>query len=672
MIRKDIQGLRAIAVVAVLLFHFWPERLTGGYVGVDVFFVISGFLITSHLIRKPPVTRQMLIDFWARRIKRLIPAATVVLFVTVIASIVWLPETQLQRTVYESAAAAVYGENWMLAASATDYLASEEAPSPIQHYWSLSIEEQYYALWPLVIGGVFLLSRRFLTSSKLLSIALGLIFTASLAYSIYLTDNNPAAAYFVTPTRVWELALGGIVALAITRVTVPARIAVLMAWMGLAMIATTVVFFTKQTPFPGYTALLPTIGTALVILAATDGMKWSPRRLLGWRPAQFIGDVSYSVYLWHWPVVVIAPFALGTEYLTLVQKLFFIALVILLSYITKIFIEDPVRHNRLLMKTNLRTYAYGMASILVVVGLSLGTAGAVYVQDEIARNRVQAAISNHEPCIGADVWRNPVCSSIVGEDLLMTPNLAKGDNGVTYDDNCRSTMIKNTICTYGKRGGNIKIALMGNSHAMHWQGVIDQISKDNKWELNTYFIARCFPVLHDMNFGTRSGSSNCMRWNEWARKSIVESDNEVVIMSSSSNIDLVGVNAQDQDNKKIDSYVETIKLFTDSGKKVFVIRDTPGGGGNAPDCIAVNDGVSECQNERGEVLVEDPLYEAARRMSSSSVESIDLTNRFCDETTCYVVIGGLIVYFDGGHITNTYARTLAPDIEPILKQLVEQ
>ena len=180
MIRKDIQGLRAIAVMAVVLFHFWPNYLSGGYVGVDVFFVISGFLITSHLLRKPPVTKKALVDFWARRVKRLIPAATVVLFATVLAALAWLPETMIQRTLHEAAAAAIYGENWMLAWQATDYLASTDAPSPIQHYWSLSIEEQYYVVWPLIIGGVFLLGRRFLTTGKLLVAMMGLVFSLSL------------------------------------------------------------------------------------------------------------------------------------------------------------------------------------------------------------------------------------------------------------------------------------------------------------------------------------------------------------------------------------------------------------------------------------------------------------------------------------------------------------
>ncbi len=673
MIRKDIQGLRAIAVVAVLVFHFWPERLPGGYVGVDIFFVISGFLITSHLLRKPPISRKMLVDFWARRIRRLIPAATLVLFATVIASIVWLPETMLQKTVHEAAAAAVYGENWMLAASATDYLASEEAPSPIQHYWSLSIEEQYYLFWPIIIGAIFLLGRRFLTTNKLLAVGMGIIFAASLLYSVYLTDSNPAAAYFVTPTRVWELALGGIIALMATRVTMSARLAVPMAWSGVAMIIATVFLFTKQVPFPSYTALLPTIGTALIILAATDSMRWSPRRLLGMKTSQFIGDISYSIYLWHWPVVIIAPFALGGDYLTFAQKIVFVAIVVLLSYLTKIFVEDPVRGNRLLMKTNIRTYAYGIASILVVVVASLGIATVNQSQVALAQKTLESALTSNDPCLGAAALRNDGCAKS-GDKMLVSPVAAKADRSILYGDNCvsRKPFDAKRKCTYGSKSGLKSIAMIGNSHTTHLFGALEETSKTNKWRLDTYVISDCYPVKNMLKFDTSEASRNCHEWSEWGTKSIVNGDYSVVVMSSSSAIDLDGVAKDDQFIAKKKAYGETIDTFTRAGKKVLIIRDVPGGGENAPDCLAKHNDDSRCSNKRSKVEKEDPLYSAALDRRSKDVLALNLNNRFCDEKTCYVVIGGLIVYFDGGHVTDTYMRSLVPDIEPALKKLASQ
>lgn len=675
MIRKDIQGLRAIAVIVVLLFHFWPDRLSGGYVGVDVFFVISGFLITSHLLRKPPVSRKMLVDFWARRIKRLIPAATLVLFVTVLASILWLPETMLQRTVHEAAAAAIYGENWMLAATATDYLASEDAPSPIQHYWSLSIEEQYYALWPVIIGGIFLLSRRFLTSNKLLAIGLAVIFTTSLAYSIYLTANNPAAAYFVTPTRIWELALGGIVALISSRFTASARLAVPMAWAGLAMIAATVVLFTKQTPFPGYTALLPTVGTALVILAATDGMKWSPRRLLGWRPAQFMGDISYSVYLWHWPVVVIAPFALGGDYLTFAQKLVFIAIVVILSYITKVLVEDPVRSNKMLMKTNKRTYAYGVASILVVVAVSLGTATVNHSKVALAQKTLESAIESNDPCLGAAAMRNTDCNSVAGDKLLMTPALAREDKAKIYDDNCRTVrpFTDYKKCSYGKLDSSTKIALIGNSHAGMWFGALEEIALKNEWKLDTYIASACYTALAPLDFEVQRESDNCLKFNEWAIETIRERDYAAIVISNLSASDLKGVDPDGQFDAKVSAYTKTLDRLVSADNQVLVIHDIPSGGKNVPDCIAQaqGDDLAECNNEKNKVERQDPLYESATKHASVNINTLNVDDNFCKGNTCYTIIGGLIVYFDVGHMSDTYSRTLAPDIAPKLKSIVE-
>ena len=671
MIRKDIQGLRAIAVMAVVLFHFWPNYLSGGYVGVDVFFVISGFLITSHLLRKPPVTKKALVDFWARRVKRLIPAATVVLFATVLAALAWLPETMIQRTLHEAAAAAIYGENWMLAWQATDYLASTDAPSPIQHYWSLSIEEQYYVVWPLIIGGVFLLGRRFLNTGKLLVAMMGLVFSLSLFYSVYLTATDAAAAYFVTPTRVWELTIGGIVALLATRLTVPARLAAPMAWLGLVMIAATVMLFTKQTPFPGYTALLPTIGTALVILAATDTVKWSPRRLLSWRPAQFMGDISYSVYLWHWPVVVIAPFALGVESLIWWQKLLFIIAVTCLAYLTKICVEDPVRHSRALMRTTARTYAYGAASILIVIGLSMGIVGMSQMQASAMQHRLQEALKN-DPCIGAASMRDDSCKK-ANTELLMTPAMAKEDKAVLYEDDCWTgrPFDARKVCTYGKKDSRTRIALVGNSHAGMWHAALEEIATKNGWRLDTYLISQCYTMMLPIVFETQTQTEGCQEWNKWAVQEAVNGKYDTVVLSNRTYEKLQNVAESQQYGKQVGGYTKTLNTLVAGGLKVLAIRDAPEGIEHIPDCLAENDNDgAKCAGERAKVLKKDPLYQAARMHTSSSVEALDLSNRFCDATTCHVVIGGLIAYFDYGHVSNTYAKTLALDVRAPLEALL--
>ena len=359
--KLEIQGLRAIAVGSVLLFHIWPNLLPGGYVGVDVFFVISGYLITGLLIREAEISgRISLLNFYERRIRRLLPAATLVL-VSVALCVGILPEARWEETAYELIASAVYVENWHLAWLAVDYLGSENAPSPVQHYWSLSIEEQFYIVWPAIMIGI-LGTFRSSNFRRLLLFSLGFIFLGSLAASIVLTARNPQAAYFVTHTRVWELALGSTLAAA-TLPAISAPVRETMRLLGLAAILVACLAFTRTTPFPGYAALLPTIGCALVIAAGKSEGRWSSFRVLALPPAQYLGDISYSVYLWHWPLVVFGLVLLegsGHSYST---GLLILAATILMADFSKRFVEDPFRRPG----TATRTLTSGAASVAVSV-----------------------------------------------------------------------------------------------------------------------------------------------------------------------------------------------------------------------------------------------------------------------------------------------------------------
>ncbi len=413
--RPDIQGLRAIAVLLVVAFHLWPEAVTGGFVGVDVFFVISGFLITGHLLQHPPRSARDLLDFWGRRIRRILPAALLVLAVTAVATRILVPETRWVADASEIIASALYVENWALAANSVDYLAAAAAPSPVQHYWSLSIEEQFYIVWPVVLLGAYWLARRLpLAPRPVVRLAMLAIIGGSLLISATATANDPASAYFVTQTRVWELALGGFVATLVPfgwslRSTL---VGDGLAWLGVAMICVAGLVFTETTPFPGTAALLPVLGAALVILAAASGRR-SPTRVLAFRPIQHIGDTSYSIYLWHWPLIVLWPYAFGQ-----VDPLPILVASLVLAWVTKVLVEDRVRFAPSLQPL-VPTFRFAAVGMLVVCLMGVG------LQLE-GQRRIDAAVASAaspegqagdaSPGGGGDAWDTAVVDVSLAED----------------------------------------------------------------------------------------------------------------------------------------------------------------------------------------------------------------------------------------------------------------
>jgi peptidoglycan/LPS O-acetylase OafA/YrhL len=382
-------------VILVVAYHLWPGAVAGGFVGVDVFFVISGFLITGHLLQHPPRSARDLLEFWGRRIRRILPAALLVLAVTAVATRLLAPETRWVATATEIVASALYVENWALAANSVDYLAAAAAPSPVQHYWSLSIEEQFYIVWPVALLGAYWLAGRLpLAPRPVVRVVMLVIIGSSLLISATATAEDPASAYFVTQSRVWELALGGFVAtIAPTAWSQRARLlGDGLAWAGLAMICAAGVLFTDATPFPGTAALLPVLGAALVILAAAQGRR-SPTRLLAIRPVQHIGDTSYSIYLWHWPLIVLWPYAFGE-----VHPLPILAASLVLASVTKVLVEDKVRFAPSLQPL-VPTFRFAAVGMLVVCVLGLG------LQFQGQRRIDEAAASAADPLglVGAEL-----------------------------------------------------------------------------------------------------------------------------------------------------------------------------------------------------------------------------------------------------------------------------
>ena len=398
--RPDIEGLRAVAVLAVVLFHADVPGVGGGFVGVDVFFVISGFLITGLLWREVSTTGTVgLRRFYGARARRLLPASATVGVVTMIGAAVLLPPLQARSVIGDGIASALYVSNYWFIQQGVDYFAASTPPSPFQHYWSLGVEEQFYLVWPALIIGTAWLIRRARrrtrahapSSQRPYLVVLALVAAVSFALSLAVTYVMPAVAFFSLPTRAWQLAVGGLVALTAGQWRrLPPRAAAITGWAGLALILLACTRLSATTLYPGTAALLPVLGAALVIGAGCAAPSQGCGRVLALSPMRAIGRVSYSWYLWHWPVLLLAPALLGHP-LGLAGRLAAALVSGGLAVLTLRFIENPLRFAAPVRRSALRSLALGGAATAVAV--CVGVALLVSVPVPVGRGAPAAALT---------------------------------------------------------------------------------------------------------------------------------------------------------------------------------------------------------------------------------------------------------------------------------------
>jgi len=636
--KLEIQGLRAIAVGSVLLFHIWPNIVPGGYVGVDVFFVISGYLITGLLVREAEASgRISLVGFYDRRIRRLLPAATLVL-ISIALCIGLLPQARWEDTAYELIASALYVENWRLAWLAVDYLGSENVPSPVQHYWSLSIEEQFYVVWPLIMMVVLgaLRPKDFRQSLLFLLI---IVLLGSLLASIILTGRNPQAAYFVTQTRVWELALGGGLAIiALPRLSEPLR--EIMRLLGLGAILVASFAFTKETPFPGYAALLPTLGCALVIIAGKSEGRWSSFKVLAIGPAQYLGDISYSIYLWHWPLTVFSLAFIEATSHSLTTGFLVFAATILLADITKRFVEDPFRNRQ----TTIRTYASGAASIAVSV---LAALLVLLVVDSRAPSTAASPAPDLYP--GARVLTEGALAPQVTDPIPAIAQIRR-DIPEAYREGCHLQIedVELNPCRFGPPNAKFRVLLAGDSHAANWIPAMEQLALTRGWSLETHTKSGC-PLLVEPTLLRGGPYEACLAWSKLLLDHIAGTKPDVVITAQSA-----AVRMFDKDKTVEETLVRTWREILDKDVKVIAIADTPRHAVNPAECIEKD---PACASPREAVMRDDPTL-AAQRLEPR-VSLIDMNDAICTPTSCPMILGNVVVWRDEHHLTATYSRSLA-------------
>lgn len=657
--RPDIEGLRALAIGLVLLFHAGLPWVPGGFVGVDVFFVISGFLITGMLIREIETTgRVSLSNFWARRAKRLFPASVLVLGVTALATWLIAPITVWRSVGADISAAALYLVNWRFAIEAVDYNAEGTAVSPVLHYWSLAVEEQFYIIWPLLLVGLaFLFLRRGASrrTRPVIGSALAAIVVASLVWSIVFTRNSPETAFFVTTTRLWELGIGALVAVGASHWhRIPTIAASLLGWLGLAAVIASALMFSEADAWPGARALVPVLGTAAMIVAGTGREIWrgSVGRLLAFRPFVWVGALSYSWYLWHWPVLVLAEAQFGE--LRLRYTLLLALGSGVLAWLSLHFVENPIRRAPVLAKNHWLALSGGVNLSLVgmVVGLALVLAvpsASTTPTGATAQGARALAESGVDVAGLADVDRV--------KRIVPSPADATEDLPSTAET-CVSRTSEVITCDFGDVESDVRIAVVGDSKIQQMSDAFQGVAEARRWHIRSYFKSACAfadPQWEQSDDARR----DCAQWNDEVVEMLLADPPQFVVTGIRGVID--GTDAQQSTAPGAKMLADQWEKLRAAGIEVVPYLDNPDSGREVYECVAEHmDTLSACAFERENgFAISGRRYQLPAMELSGIDRVIDLSESICPVAErCPAVIGNVLVYRQGSHITNTYAKTL--------------
>lgn len=695
--RPDLQGMRAVAVLAVFSDHLfdWPS---GGFVGVDVFFVLSGFFISGLLIRDRTRNRSLSFqDFYVRRIKRILPSAVLVLIATVIASQVLFPAIRAKETLVDALYAAVFGANFRFEAIGADYFQRDQPPSPLQHYWSLSIEEQFYFVWPVVIVLIFALTRRFRrkghTSARQWALfgAMAVVVAASFGWAMFLSANDPNAAYFSTFTRVWELGVGAMLAIAgpwLARI--PAVLRPGLGYLGLAGVLGSLFLIDSTVQFPAPWAALPVLSTALVV-ASFHGSEVRWMFPLTNPVARWFGDTSYTLYLWHWPIIILL--------LTLVPKgplLYGIALpcALGLTAVTYRFYEDPIRKSDWLLDKraarNGRTPTPSVSRWALIGGFMVAVIVVSISQvqyDELLATAHQEAASaavvklappppqvgppaesssrivplttplpGANPCYGAPAFLNEVCAWR-NSDVPLTPSIETFaiDPGNPNCWTAKGERIRS--CTYGYQGSDAtRIALVGDSHAARLLDALTPYLDAMKWKLTTY---------------TGLGCS----WHHPPQDDCTVAMTDIDQKLLDNRYDLVLSTSYRGSGGKPTDYAAAWAPIAAAGSRIVAVADNPQVTQDDLNCLTrvsfSGDQTGNCVVSKATALSQsDPLIAATDLVPGAQL--IDLTQYYCKADRCPLVIGDVIVYQSTTHITSAYMKTLGPAIIDGVRQALSR
>ena len=608
----QIQGLRALAAIVVTLFH--ARFVPGGFIGVDIFYVISGYLITGLILREIENTGGLKLgSFYRRRIKRLLPASLFVLISTAILGWLLLPDITRRALGRDLLAAATYLSNYLFAWWENDYQNLNATPSPFIHYWSLAVEEQFYLFWPIFII--------FLARGGRVRIRAGILFITifSLALSIYQVQTAPIWAFYSLSTRAWELGIGALL-LFMPKDFIRHRA---LPWIALTCLVFASFNYNDGTAFPGLNAIAPVLSTAILI--ASIG-RWPPilNDLANNKISQWLGKISYPLYLWHWPALVLPSAALGRP-LSIIERCEAIALTVLLAHLTNKYIEDPLRYAKI-SPNRLYKYTAGATSASIALGLVI-----ISTSSTIITTR------------GPNPYR-----------FDLTQVIAKP---AVYGDDCQVNYgeVDSGLCTYGDAKSKTTIVLYGDSHASQWFPALEELARERDLRLISLTKSAC-PAVHAPRPDQGAFKErHCKKWRENSLARIKEIKPLAVITSNFAYF-TPRANYSDRAKWWRDGQRQLLGNLRGNTEYIIYISDTPRPKLDIPSCLATQLEIT-CNNSKPTPV-----------RVISGFRTIDPSPWLC-KSTCPAIVNSTVAYRDSSHISVPMALELIPQLERSLKKI---
>ncbi|MFC4035451.1 acyltransferase family protein [Streptomyces polygonati] len=678
-LRLDIQGLRALAVTMVVLSHAGVPHVQGGYIGVDVFFVISGFLITSLLLRELSADGRLSIrKFYARRALRLLPASTIVVVATLGGAWLYLSRVRFSEYVGDALSSTFYVVNLRLAGAGTNYLNADSPPSPFQHFWSLAVEEQFYLIWPLLLLVTWKVTGSLAGASArrravLLTVPLVALCAVSFVFNVTLTGTSVSWAYFGSHARFWELGVGALLGMSVSRLErLPRPVAAAMTWTGLGTLVGAALWLDNGTAFPGYWALLPVAGAGLVLAGGCAPVRYGAGLVLSPRPVTWVGGVSYGWYLWHWPLLVILPEAFHHRP-TVWFNLACCAVGLALAWLTLRLVENPVRFNGVFRGRPWRALALG-------AGLSAFATAAALIA---AAFPPQIGVGAAAPALRGAVME-AADPQVTLSRLLAAPNDSlpvnmspkitdvKGELSALYREGCQVayTSTAQPPCVFGDPHGGRTVVLFGDSHAAQWFPALDPLARQRHWKLVVMTKSSC-KVARITTVHETKPYASCDQWRAKAVERIVAM-RPALVFAASSDVAQLAHPAKDQQAQWTDGFTRTFQALRPSGARVLAVLDTPWPKNDAVDCAAAHPlDLAVCTSRVAEAI-QSPARRTEIRTAAARTGAtlLDPEPWLCSPAgICPVVVGDTFVYRDSSHLSTAYAKLLAPLLSQRLTEL---